>query len=368
MLAVETLRTAATTAVNVLELEAQARAVLPGATYDYLAGGAEDEAVLAANREAFHGWRFRFQVLTGVSEPDLSTDLLGQHVSMPVQIAPMATQRLAHPEGELAASRAAAAANVVYSLSTLATTSLEDVAAASRGPRWFQLYVYRDRGITSDLIERAVAAGYSAIVLTADAPVLGRRERDLRNAWTLPPDLRYANLTGALATTADVASGSSGLDQYFHQLETSLAWSDLSWLVNKSRVPVLVKGIVRGDNARRAVAEGARGVIVSNHGGRQLDYSVASLDALPEVVVAIGTDGLVLMDGGVRRGTDVLKALALGARSVLIGRPVLWALAVGGEAGVRRMLDQLREELATSMILLGVAKLDQLTPELLARA
>jgi 4-hydroxymandelate oxidase len=367
MLAVDTVRTASAPAVNLAELETRARAVLSQATYDYFAGGAEDEAALAANREAFLRWRFRYHVLTGAAEPDLSQDLLGQAVSMPVQLAPTATQRLAHPEGELAASRAAAAANVVYSLSTLANTSLEDVAATSLGPRWFQLYMYQDRGITEDLVKRAIAAGYSAILLTVDAAVLGRRERDFRNAWTLPPELGYANLTGSLAKTADVATGSSALNQYFHQLENRLAWSDLSWLVGKTRVPVLVKGIVRADDARRALAEGARGVIVSNHGGRQLDHSIAALDALPEVVDAIASDAPVLVDGGVRRGTDVLKALALGARSVLIGRPVLWALAVGGEDGVRRMLDQLREEIATSMILLGVSKLDQLTPDLLVR-
>jgi len=368
MLAVDTVRTTSAAAVNLAELEAQARSVLSRATYDYFAGGAEDEATLEANRQAFRKWRFRFHVLSGVKEPELSTDLLGQSVSMPVQLAPTATQRLAHPEGELAAARAAAAAGVVYCLSTLATTSLEDVAATSRGPRWFQLYMYQDRGITEDLVNRAMAAGYSAILLTVDAAVLGRRERDFRNAWTLPPELSYANLTGSLAKTVDVATGSSALNQYFHQLETRLAWKDLEWLVGKSRVPVLVKGVVRGDDARRAVAGGAQGVIVGNHGGRQLDYSVAALDAVSEVVEAVGPEGLVLMDGGVRRGTDVLKALALGARSVLIGRPLLWALAVGGEAGVRRMLDQLRDEITTSMILLGVSGLDQLTPDLLVRA
>ena len=368
MLAVDTVRTTSAPVVNLAELEAQARSVLPQATYDYFAGGAEDEAALQGNRDAFRKWRFRFQVLTGVSQPDLSTTLLDQAVSMPVQLAPTATQRLAHPDGELAAARAAAAAGVVYCLSTLATTSLEDVAASSRGPRWFQLYMYQDRGITEDLVNRAISAGYSAILLTVDAAVLGRRERDFRNAWTLPPELSYANLTGSLAKTAEVPAGSSALNQYFHQLETRLAWKDLEWLVGKSRVPVLVKGIVRGDDARRAVAGGAWGVIVGNHGGRQLDYSVAALDALSEVVEAVGSESLVLMDGGVRRGTDVLKAVALGARSVLIGRPLLWALAVGGEAGVRRMLDQLREEIATSMILLGVSKLDQLTLDLLVPA
>jgi 4-hydroxymandelate oxidase len=367
MLAVGTVRTTSAPAVNLAELEMQARSVLSQATYDYFAGGAEDEAALEGNREAFRKWRFRFHILAGAVGPDLSVDLLGQSVAMPVQLAPTATQRLAHPEGELAAARAAAAAGVVYCLSTLATTSLEDVAATSRGPRWFQLYMYQDRGITEDLVDRAMAAGYSAILLTVDAAVLGRRERDFRNAWTLPPELSYANLTGSLAKTANVATGSSALNQYFHQLETRLAWKDLEWLVGKSRVPVLVKGIVRGDDARRAVAQGARGVIVGNHGGRQLDYSIAALDALPEVVDAVGSEGLVLMDGGVRRGTDVLKALALGARSVLIGRPLLWALAVGGEAGVRRMLDQLRDEISTSMILLGVSRVDQLTPALLIR-
>jgi 4-hydroxymandelate oxidase len=367
MLAVDTLPSTSIPAVTLEELEAQAKSVLSKATYDYFAGGAEDEAAVVANREAFSGWRFRFHVLTGASEPDLSCSLLGHTVSMPVQLAPTATQRLAHPDGELAACRAAAAAGVVYSLSTLANTSVEDVAAASHGQRWFQLYMYQDRGITTDLLDRAIAAGYGAILFTVDAPVLGRRERDLVNAWTLPDDLSYANLTGAMAKTPGVATGSSGLDQYFHQLEIRLTWKELSWLAGRSRVPVLVKGIVRGDDARRALAEGARGVIVSNHGGRQLDHSVPTLDALPEVVEAIGSKGEVLLDGGVRRGTDILKALALGARSILIGRPVLWALAAGGQAGVKRMLDQLREEMVTSMILLGVSRLDQLTPDLLSR-
>jgi 4-hydroxymandelate oxidase len=355
--------------VNAEELEGRAQAILPKDTYDYIAGGAEDEAALAANREAYARYRFRFKILSGAGEPDLSLELLGTRLTMPVLLAPTATQRLAHPEGELAVSRAAADAGVLFCVSTLATTSLEAVAAAAPGHRWFQLYVHRDRGLTRELLQRAAAAGYLAVALTADTPVLGRRERDLRNAFTLHADLSYGNLTGALANTTAVDPGDSGLARYFDsQLEDRLTWSDLAWLIATSPLPVAVKGVVRGDDARRCLELGARCLIVSNHGGRQLDYSIATLDALPEVLEAVGTGVPVCVDGGVRRGSDVLKALALGARAILIGRPYLWALAVGGEAGVRRLLALLRTEIATSMTLLGVGRLSDLSPDLVVRS
>jgi 4-hydroxymandelate oxidase len=287
-----------------------------------------------------------------------------------VQLAPTATQKLAHPDGELAAARASARAGVAFCLSTLSTCSIEDVAAANGadGVRWFQLYMYRDRGVTVDLIERAAASGYSAVMLTVDTPRLGRRERDFRNRFDLAPGLRYENLRGALTVTGGAEPGQSALSKYFtDQLDSWLTWKDLEWLVAKSRLPVMAKGIVRGDDARRAIDAGIRVVVVSNHGGRQLDYSVASLDALPEVADAVAGEVPVLLDGGVRRGTDVLKALCLGARSVMIGRPYLWALAVDGEAGVSKVLDLLRHEIAVSMSLLGVKSLAELNPDLLSK-
>ena len=351
------------------DLEAQARARLPRSVYDYFAGGAEDEAAVRGNRAAFQSYRFRHRVLTGAAQPDIAVELFGQVLQMPLAIAPMAAQRMAHPDGELAMARAAGRSGVAYALSTLSSASIEEVAASSGGARWFQLYVYKDRSLTTELIGRAAISGYSAVLLTVDAPYLGRRERDLRNAFTLPAGIRYENLVGALARSGSAELGESALANYFNtQLEPGLTWGDLEWLAAQSRLPVVVKGVVRGDDARRCLSSGAAGVIVSNHGGRQLDYSVATLEALPEVVEAVGGAAPVLIDGGIRRGTDVLKAIALGARGVLIGRPFLWALTVGGEDGVRRMLDQLREEITLSMSLLGARTLAELTPDLVRRS
>jgi isopentenyl diphosphate isomerase/L-lactate dehydrogenase-like FMN-dependent dehydrogenase len=361
-------RTGESPAVRLDDFEAAARALLPKAIYDYFAGGAEDEAAVAGNRAAFQRWRFRFRVLTGAISPDLGIELLGRRAAMPVQLAPAATQKMAHPDGELGAARAAARAGVVYCLSTLATTAMEEVASAG-GMRWFQLYVFRDRGITSELVERAAAAGYQAIVLTVDTPLLGRRERDFRNAFAMPDGLRYENLRGPQQTADQADPGQSALAEYFSfQLEHALTWADLEWLTGKTRLPVLVKGVVRPEDARRSVAAGAGGVIVSNHGGRQLDYSIATMDALPAVAAEVGADVPVILDGGVRRGTDVIKALALGARSVMIGRPYLWALTVGGAEGVSRLLELMRDEIAVSMSLLGVDRLTELSPDLLTRA
>ncbi len=352
--------------VRAEDFEGAARAILPRGIYDYFAGGAEDEAAIAGNRAAFVRWRFLYHVLNGVSDPDLGLELFGRRLAMPLHLAATATQKMAHPEGELGAAKAATAAGVIYCLSTLSTTSIEAVAAAG-GVRWFQLYVFKDRGITTEFVDRAAATGYEAIVLTVDAPILGRRERDFRNAFGLPAGLRYENLVGPLARAGPADVGQSALAQYFSfQLDHALTFKDLEWLAGHTRLPVLVKGVVRPDDARRCLSAGARGVIVSNHGGRQLDYSIATLDALPAVVDEVGAEVPVLLDGGVRRGTDVLKALALGARSVMIGRSYLWALAVGGSDGVQRLLEILREEIAVSMSLLGARRLDELTPDLLA--
>jgi isopentenyl diphosphate isomerase/L-lactate dehydrogenase-like FMN-dependent dehydrogenase len=285
---------------------------------------------------------------------------------MPVHLAPTAIQRMAHPDGEAAAYRAATDAGIAYCLSTMSSTSLEEVASAAAGTRWFQIYMNPNESANASLVERARDAGYSAIVLTVDLPKTGRRERDIRNAFSLPEGLRYANLDAREA--AAMADGPDPFAQNVNaQTNPGLGWADLRWLVARTPLPVIVKGVVRADDARHAVEAGARGVIVSNHGGRQLDYAIASLDALPEVVREVGRDVPVLLDGGVRRGTDVLKALCLGAQGVLIGRPFLYALAVGGAAAVSQMLELLRQEIELSMCLLGVRRLSELSEDLLAR-
>ena len=348
------------------DFEPAARAVLPRGIYDYIAGGSEDEAALRGNREAFARYRFRFKILASTDKTELGNELFGQRFRMPVHLAPTAIQRMAHPDGELGAYRAASGAGIAYALSTLSSAAIEEVAAAATGPRWFQLYMHADRAVSASFVERAVDAGYSAILLTVDLPRTGRRERDIRNAFSLPEGLRYANLDAR--RQGDTAEGPDPFAQNVNaQTNPGLGWADLEWLVAKTSLPVIIKGVVRGDDARHAVEVGARGLIVSNHGGRQLDYAIASLDALPEVVQAVGRDVPVLMDGGIRRGTDVLKALCLGAQGVLIGRPFLYALAVGGAAAVTQMLAMLRQEIELSMSLLGVRRLSELSEDLLTR-
>ena len=355
-------------AVSVEDLEARARTLLAPSAYDYYAGGAEDEVTVRANREAFQRWRFRFRVLTGGSAPKLSLDLLGSTLSLPILLAPVAVHGLGSPEGELATARAAARAGTVFCLSTLASRTIEEVATTVKGPRWFQLYIYRDRGLTGELVDRAVAAGYEAVVLTVDTPVLGRRERDMRNGFTLPEGVAYANVPHRQPAATDVRAGESGLANYVARLlDPTLGWEDLEWLVARSPLPVVVKGVVRGDDAKRCVSLGAAGVLVSNHGGRQLDSSIATLDALPEVVDAVASQVPVLLDGGIRRGTDVLKAICQGATAVMIGRAYLWALAVGGEDGVLALIEQFRDELTVAMTLLGAGRLGDLSSDLLWR-
>jgi 4-hydroxymandelate oxidase len=349
------------------DFEPAARAVLPQGIYDYIAGGSEDEAALRDNREAFARYRFRFRVLASTDRPELGGELLGQHFAMPVHLAPTAIQRMAHSDGEAAAYRGATDAGIAYCLSTLSSVSIEDVAAAASGVRWFQLYMHPERAVSAAFVERAVDAGYSAIVLTVDLPKTGRRERDIHNAFSLPEGLSYANLDGRRnrATAEGPDPFAQNVNAHTHP---ALSWDDLQWLVAKTSVPVILKGVVRPDDAHHAVEAGVRGLIVSNHGGRQLDYAIASIDALPDVVAAVGGQVPVLVDGGIRRGTDVLKALCLGASGVLIGRPYLWALAVGGADGVRRMLAMLREEIEVSMSLLGARRLGELSQDLVTRA
>jgi 4-hydroxymandelate oxidase len=341
--------------LSLLELDEAARAKLPRTVYDYYAGGAHDELTLRDNRAAYERRRLHYSVLRDVATRELSTELFGSRLELPVLIAPTAFHRLAHEEGELATVRAAGAAGTAMILSTLATSSIEEVVAASSGPVWFQLYVYRDRGATRSLVERAEAAGCRAIVLTVDAQLWGVRERDVRNRFTLPPGLAVQNLVGRGKGELPAVDG-SGLAAYVASLfDPALDFDDLDWLAASTRLPVLVKGVVRRDDAARAVEHGAAGIVVSNHGGRQLDTAPATLDVLEEIVDGIAGSVPVLVDGGVRRGTDVVKALALGAAAVGIGRPVLWGLALGGRGGVERVLGALRAELDLALALCGCA-------------
>jgi len=339
---------------NLLELEEMAHGRLPRATFEYIAGGAEDEVSLRRNREAFGHWALRPRVLTDVAHVDTSTTVLGEKVSMPVLVAPTSFHGLVNHDGELATALGTAEAGTLMVVSTLATRTLEEIASHVPAPRWFQLYVYKDRKVTEDLVHRAAAAGYRAICLTVDAPRLGRREKDERNRFTLPPNLTIANLKPAGLDAVPPAERGSAFARYASEmLDASLTWKDVQWLKSISPLPVVVKGIMTAEDATIAVDHGVDGIVVSNHGGRQLDSTLGTLDALPEVVVAVWGRVEVYMDGGVRRGTDVLKALALGARAVLVGRSVLWGLALGGADGVRSVLDHLRSELELAMALAG---------------
>jgi 4-hydroxymandelate oxidase len=336
--------------------------------YDYYRSGADEGRTLRANRSAFRRLEIHYRVLVDVAERDLGADVLGTRVPFPILVAPTAYHRLAHPDGEIATALAAADLGTIFTLSTLATTSIEEVAAASRGPRWFQLYVHKDRGFTRSLVERAEAAGYRALMLTADTPLLGRRLADVRNNFALPDGLVMANLVHAAAPSGAGGQSSALAGYVAARHDASLTWRDVEWLRSLTSMPVLLKGIVRPDDAERAIEHGAAAIVVSNHGARQLDGSPATINALPRVVDAVAGRCPVLMDGGVRWGTDVLKALALGARAVLVGRPILWGLSVGGREGVVRVLQILRDELSTAMALAGCPDLAALDRDLVRPA
>jgi isopentenyl diphosphate isomerase/L-lactate dehydrogenase-like FMN-dependent dehydrogenase len=353
--------------VNLLDYEQAAREVLPQAAFDFIAGAAEDELTLRANRAAFARIKLVPRVLVDVSSVDLSTEVIGQRISWPVLLAPVATQRIAHPDGELATARAAAARNTVMVLSSFSTYSIEDVAAAAAGPRWFQLYFQEDRALTRELVQRAEAAGYQAVCLTVDVPQLGNRERDLRNRLLFPADILPANFARNLDVTPYEALDPALASQVAGLVYPALSWADIDWLRSITRLPLLLKGILSAEDARLAVEHGVDGIVVSNHGGRQLDGVPASIEALPEVAEAVAGRAGVLLDSGVRRGTDVLKALALGARAVLLGRPFMWGLAVDGERGVGRVLHLLRAELELAMRLAGLTSVTQVTGALVRR-
>ena len=339
--------------INVADYFERAAAEVDPKIWCFFEGGADDEVTLRANRAAYGRWRFRPRVLVDVGEVSTRTTVLGTPVSMPLLVAPVAMQQLLDPEGEVATTRAAAALGTVMCVSTITTRDHDEIAAAGGdAPRWLQLYVLRDKRRTIDHIAEARERGYSAMVVTVDTPVLGRRERDLRHGFEIPPNLPLPYVKGKDPNVAMTFA-----EQF--QVTPSLTWRDLEWIAEESRMPVVLKGLVTREDATLAVEHGAAGIIVSNHGGRQLDGAPATLDALPEVVEAIAGRCEVYVDGGIRRGTDVLKALALGARAAFTGRAAACGLAVGGEAGVRDVLTMLRDEIETGLALLGCNSPDQ---------
>ncbi len=353
--------------LTIADYRKAARKVLPRMAWDYFRSGSDAQTLLHRNRAAWDAIELRPRVMVDVSSVDTSTTLLGLKLPFPALIAPMAYQKLAHKDGELAVARAAASCAVPYVVSTMATTGLEEIAKVP-GPKWFQLYCHKDRAITQDLVERAEAAGYTALVVTVDAPVLGRRIADERNGFELPKGMTRANLAkygvpkvkGGSSTTFDTSDVDrrSHLSELFRtRQDASLNWADMDWLRLLTKLPILLKGLLRADDAKRAQEAGCAGVIVSNHGGRQCDAAISTARALPQIAAAVGGKLAVLVDGAIEWGTDILRALALGADAVLIGRSILWGLATSGEQGVRDVLDLYRNDFVRAMQLCGCAKI-----------
>jgi 4-hydroxymandelate oxidase len=349
--------------VALREFEPLARAVMEPAAFDYVAGGSWEEQSLVEAEAAWRRRRLRPRVLVDVSQVDPSTTMAGSVAALPVGIAPMAAHGLAHPGAEPAMARAAAVAGIPFTASTMSTASLEEIAAAAPdGVRWFQLYTQSDRGRTRSLVERADAAGYSALMVTVDLPVLGYRERDLRSGFDL--SVTHGNFAdGGPDHASHDGTVDGGYDLISETVDRGLVWDDIAELRSWTRRPVFLKGILTGEDARIAVDQGVDGIVVSNHGSRQLDRTITTADALEEVVAAVDDRLEVWVDGGIRRGLDVVTALALGADGVLVGRPILYALAAGGEAGVERAFAILRRETVVAMTLLGAPTVADLSRE-----
>jgi 4-hydroxymandelate oxidase len=343
--------------LNVFDYEALAASRLGPGAYGYYAGGANDELTLHENVEAYRRWQLRPRVLRDVGSPTTATTVLGQEVSLPVLVAPVAYQRAAHPEGEVGMALGARAAGTIMCLSTFSTTSAADVAATGVD-RWFQLYVPRDEGLLRELCRQAGELGFGALVVTVDLPVSGRRERDLRTGWVVPPELIVPSV------------GLSGLapHEFVAQMSPSVTWDHVESLAAAAGLPVILKGILTPEDARLACEHGAAGIVVSNHGARQLDGVPATIEVLGEIVDAVEGRTEVLVDGGIRRGTDVVKALALGATAVLAGRAPIWGLACAGEQGVRQVLELLRDEVELALQLLGCRSPAELTRDHVRRA
>jgi isopentenyl diphosphate isomerase/L-lactate dehydrogenase-like FMN-dependent dehydrogenase len=350
--------------INIADFERLAEAKLEPGVAGYFFGGACDEVTLGENVSAWRRWRLRPRVLAGHGEWSTAAEVLGGELSMPILVAPVAYQRLVDEEGERAMARAAESAGTAMCLSTLATTRPGELAAAApQGRHWFQLYCFRDEGVTRALMDEAVDSGFEAIVITVDAPRGGRRERDLRTGFRLPEGLGVPSVQDALGSDRSVT-----IEETFSLMEPALSWSDLERLAAEAGVPVLVKGVLTAEDGALAVEHGAAGIVVSNHGGRQLDCVSPTAEVLPEVVEAVDGRATVLVDGGIRRGGDVATALALGADAVMVGRPALWGLAAGGEAGARQALELLREEFELALALCGCASPAELGRDHVRRA
>ncbi|KAK9923791.1 hypothetical protein M0R45_032191 [Rubus argutus] len=345
--------------VNVNAFQELARQVLPKMYYDFYTGGAEDQFTLKENVEAFRRITLRPRVLVDVSRIDMSTTVLGYKISAPIMIAPTSMHQLAHPEGEVATARAAAASDTIMILSYGSTCTVEEVASSCNAVRFFQLYIYKRRDISAQIVQRAEKNGYKAVVLTVDVPRPGKREADIKNKMVSP---QLKNFEGLISTALDSDEGSSFEAFIRASFDDSLCWEDvIGWLKSITTLPIIIKGILTHEDARKAVEVGVAGIVVSNHGARQLDYTPATISVLEEVVYAVGGKVPVLFDGGIRRGTDVFKALALGAQAVLVGRPVIYGLAANGEDGVRKVIKMLKDEFELTMALSGCPSLKDIT-------
>jgi 4-hydroxymandelate oxidase len=342
--------------INLADFEALARERLSPLAWDYFEAGAEDELTVADNIAAFRRVKLRPRVLADVAERDLSTTVLGQPIALPVLLAPTSHQRLAHPDAELATARGAADAGTIAVLGTGNHCGVEEVASAVHHPFWFQMYCYESRAVTERIIRRAEAAGAHALVVTADATFPPRRERHIRTGFALPPEVELRNLLGVGLRDHLLQPEHGGMPAFIESLRSLLlTWDEIDWMRRITGTPIVLKGIMTAEDALLAAEHGVDAIVVSNHGGRQVDGTLSTIEALPEIAERVGDRIEVLLDGGIRRGTDVLKALALGARAVLIGRPYLWGLAVGGAAGVRQVLGLLRDEIDCAMAQCGQA-------------
>ncbi len=353
--------------INLADFEALARERLSALALEYFEGGAEDEYTVADNVAAFRRIKLRPRVLADVAERDLSTSVLGQPIALPLLLAPTSHQILAHPDAELASAAAAAAAGTLATLGVGNHYSVEEVVAATGAPFWFQLYCYESRAITERIIQRAEAAGARALVVTADATFPPRRERHIRSNFALPPEVELRNLIGVGLRDHLLRPEHGEMPAFIDSLRTMLlTWDDIDWMRGVTRIPIVLKGVMTAEDAMLAVEHGVDAIIVSNHGGRQVDGTLATIEALPEIAERVGGQIEILLDGGIRRGTDVLKALALGAQAVLIGRPYLWGLAVGGAAGVRQVIELLRAEIESAMAQCGQADVKKIGRSLVA--
>uniref|UniRef100_A0A0A9WWN9 (S)-2-hydroxy-acid oxidase n=1 Tax=Lygus hesperus TaxID=30085 RepID=A0A0A9WWN9_LYGHE len=350
----------------VSEFEQLAKSKLPKNWLDYYNSGACNETTLALNKSAFLKLRIKPRMLRDVSKLDTTTTILGKPVPIPIGVSPTAMQRLACPEGEVANIKAVSSTGSIYILSTLSTTSIEDVAlAAPNTTKWFQLYIYKDRDITRNLVQRAEKAGFQALVLTVDAAVFGKRYADCKNKFSLPPHLELANLRG-IAPSNFKGSDGSGLQSYVNSLfDSTLTWEDVKWLQGITKMPVILKGILTAEDALIAADLGIPAIVVSNHGGRQLDTCPASIEALPEIARAVGNRCELYLDGGIRYGTDIFKAIALGAKMVFVGRPAVWGLSCAGEDGVKKVLKILMEEFEQAMALSGCTSIGEIRKDMI---